>query len=67
MSTRDKSAGLWTRAPHDQTLRVHLKGRLARTKRLLVGAYGLHALTFDEAEMIASRLRESHGQAWRAA
>ena len=51
----------------DTKLHCHLTGRLARTKRLLVGAYGLNALTFSEAELIASRLRQCYGQAWGAA
>jgi len=40
---------------------------LARTKALLVGAYGLHALTCAQAEQIASRLRLRYAESWRAA
>ena len=48
-------------------LHRHLTERLGRTKALLVGACGLHALTFSEAELIARRLRRSYPAAWRSA
>jgi hypothetical protein len=67
MSAKTKGAGLRTRAPFNTDLHRHLTARLARTKRILVGAYGLNALTFTEAELIASRLRRCYGPAWRAA
>ena len=69
MSAREnkRAAGLSTRAALNIELHRHVTARLARTKRLLVGAYGLNALTFSEAELIASRLRRCYGPAWRAA
>jgi hypothetical protein len=62
-----RDAGLSTQASLNTKLNCHLTGRLARTKRLLVGAYGLNVLTFAEAELIGSRLRRCYGPAWRAA
>lgn len=67
MAAKGKAAGLQTRAALNDELHSHLTARLARTKRLLVGAYGLHALSFAETELIASRLRHRYPAAWRAA
>lgn len=67
MGTKTKGAGLRTRAPLNTELHSYVTARLARTKRILIGAYGLTALTFSEAELIASRLRQCYGPAWRAA
>ena len=67
MATKEKAAGLRTRAAFNNELHAHLTERLARTKRLLVGAYGLHALSFAEAELIAARLRRRYPYSWRAA
>jgi hypothetical protein len=67
MSKKTKAAGLRTRAALKDELHSHLTERLARTKRLLVGAYGLHALSFAEAEWIASRLRRHYPYSWGAA
>jgi hypothetical protein len=67
MRDKNKAAGLRTRAALNSELELHLTARLARTKRLLVGAYVLNALTLAEAELIASRLRHRYGLAWRSA
>lgn len=67
MTIEKKAAGLRTRVARNSRLHAHLTRRLARTKRLLVSAYGLHAPTFAEAELIASRLRQRYGDAWRSA
>ena len=67
MRAKTKADGLRTQSALNTKLNWHLTGRLARTKTLLVGAYGLNALTFAEAELIASRLRRCYGPAWRAA
>jgi len=67
MPTKEKAAGLRTRAAFDAEVHAHLTARLAGTKRLLVGAYGLHALSLAEAELIAARLRCRYPYSWRAA
>lgn len=67
MGTEEKAAGLRTRAACDETLHAHLTARLAETKRLLIHAYGLRALTFGEAENIATRLRRKFRFSWRRA
>ena len=67
MATKEKAAGLRTRAALKTDLPAHLTERLGRTKRLLIGAYGLHALSFTEAELIAARLRRRYPSAWRTA
>ncbi len=67
MSTKEKAAGLRTRAALNSELHAHLTERLGRTKRLLVGAYGLHALSLAEAERIAWRLRRRYPFSWKAA
>jgi hypothetical protein len=67
MATKEKAAGRQTRAAFSTDPHSHLTERLSRTKRLLVGAYGLHALSFAEAELIASRLRRAYPHSWRAA
>jgi hypothetical protein len=67
MAAKDKATGVRTQATFNTDLRSHLTQRLARTKRLLVDAYGLHALSFTEAELIAARLRRRYGAAWRVA
>jgi hypothetical protein len=59
--------GLRTRPGFRADLPVQLSARLARTKRLLVDAYSLRALSFAEAERFASRLRRRYAAAWRAA
>ena len=67
MGTERKAAGLRTRAPYDESLQTHLTARLAETKLLLVHAYGLRALSFGEAESIASKLRRRYPFSWRMA
>lgn len=68
MRIKKKAApGAETGAAHNEQLHRHLTERLARTKHLLIGAYGLHALTFAEAELISSRLRRHYAAAWGAA
>jgi hypothetical protein len=67
MGQEGEAAGLRTRAAFNTDLHAHLTERLARTKRVLVGAYGLHALSFTEAERISSRLRRRYPCSWRAA
>ena len=66
MATKRKAAGR-TRAASKIELHPDLTARLARTKPLLIGAYGLHALSLAEAERIAARLRGRYPTAWRAA
>ena len=67
MRTENKAAGLRTRAACDETLHANLTARLAETKRRLVHAYGLGALTFGEAENIAAQLRRKFRFSWRRA
>jgi hypothetical protein len=67
MTTKNEAAGLWTQAAFNTDLHSHLTERLAHTKLLLVGAYGLHALTLAEAESIASGLRSRFPASWRSA
>ena len=67
MDTKNKAAGLLTRAAYDESLQTHLTARLAETKRQLVHAYGLRALSFGEAESIASKLRRRYPFSWRMA
>jgi hypothetical protein len=67
MAIKEEAAGLQTRAASNAELHSYLNERLARTKRLLVGACGLHALSLAEAELIAARLRRHYPFSWRAA
>jgi hypothetical protein len=67
MGQKTRAAALRTRAALNSELHSHLTERLSRTKCLLIGAYGLRALSLAEAELIASRLRRRYPFAWRAA
>jgi hypothetical protein len=67
MAIKEEAVGLQTRAASNAELQSYLNERLARTKRLLVSAYGLHALSFAEVELIAPRLRRRYPYSWRAA
>ena len=64
---KERDTGRQTQVSLKSELHSHFTERLARTKLILIGAYGLNALTFVEAELIASRLRRCYGPAWRAA
>jgi hypothetical protein len=55
-----------TEAAFDGNLTTHCTARLAHTKALLVDAYNFGALTFAEAERIASCLRRRYQFSWRA-
>jgi len=67
MATKEKAAGLVTPAASNaEALHPHLTAWLAETKRLLVEAYNFGALSFGEAQAIASRMRRRYALFWRA-